>query len=97
MLSGRQCDDERRLLFRAGRSQKPHAMPDQNSGNSRLRGRLQQNAGWLLLQQPLRQRRRQILQRGPAVLPIRPVPRRQRRLHATPGIAAARPETLRRR
>ena len=83
MLRARECDDQRRLLSGTGRSEKPQRLHDADSA-CRLRDGLYENAGRLVLQQPLHRRRRKILQHQPGSLSGRPIPRCQRRLRADP-------------
>ena len=75
VLSACERDDERRMLFGTGRSDEPHKLP-----GSSLRGRLYENAGRQLLQQPLRRPRWKILQCRRASVWAGRVPRPLRRV-----------------
>jgi len=54
MLRNRECNDNRRLLFAARRSEQPHLLSGTDSTRPRLRRRLYEDAGRLLLQQSVR-------------------------------------------
>ena len=75
VLSARECDDERRMLLGTGRSDEPHKLP-----GSDLRDRLYENVGRQLLQQPLCQPRRKILQYRCTAVRAGRVPRSLRRV-----------------
>ncbi len=70
-----ECDVERRMLLGTSRSNEPRELP-----GSSLRGRLYENVGWQLLQQPVPQPRWKILRYPRATLSPGRVPRSLRRV-----------------
>jgi hypothetical protein len=81
VLQGYEPDDGRHLLRGSGRPEEPHAMSSAQARAS-MRGRLYRDAGWKLLQQSPRRRRRQSVQSARASLSARPVSQRPRHLCA---------------